>query len=166
MSIIYDALKRIEKKTKDTEYSFDSRKRDTRKSRRIGYILLILLILCLIALFVDKPSTEKSFIERTLTGKHSIQHPKVSRITMTGKEKTPAKVMPLSAPEAEPPTTDKKLPSFYLNGIFFSDGEYLALINDQLVQTGDFIEGAQIQKIDSDGVDIKFGESSFRLSYP
>jgi hypothetical protein len=165
MSIIYDALKRIEKKTKDTEYGFDSRKRDTRKSRRLGCILLILLILCLVALFVDKSSTKKYFIKSTLTDKHTM-YPKVSRITMTGKEKTPAKVVPLSAPKAEPPTTDKKLPLFYLNGIFFSDGEYLALINDQLVQTGGFIEGAQVQKIDSEGVDIKFGESSFRLSYP
>jgi|GEM_PF-4852853 len=165
MSIIYDALKRIEKKAKDTEYSSENAKRDTRKSRRIGYILLILLVLCLVALFVDKSSTKRYFVERSPTDKHPM-FPKVSRIAMTGEEKTPAKVMPLSEPESKPPSADKKLPLFYLSGIFFSDGEYLALINDQLVQADDFIEGAQVQKIDSDGVEIKFGESSFRLSYP
>lgn len=53
-----------------------------------------------------------------------------------------------------------------VTGIFFSDGEYLALINEQVVRKGDFIEGGQIQEIDVKGVRILFEDSSLRLNYP
>lgn len=164
MSIIYDALKRIEQKTKGAQENLGTPKRKAPKSRRIVYVLFALIILCLLTLFVDRPSTEKSFIDRSLIGKQPSSL-KTSLIPPVPKKKVPAKVIPLSAPEKESSAV-KKLPPLYLTGIFFSDGEYLALINDQMVKAGDSVEGIQIEEIDSTGADIKFEGSSFRLNYP
>ena len=131
---------------------------------RIVVVLVVLFILCLLALFVDKPSIEKSFIDRSLIGKQS-RAPKIIQLPSVPKKRIPTKAIPLSAPK-EKSSAAKKLPALYLTGIFFSDGEYLALMNDRIVKVGDFIEEVRIQKIDSDGVDVKFKDSSFRLNYP
>ena len=53
--------------------------------------------------------------------------------------------------------------SLRLNGIIYMDGVYIALINDGILKEGDFIEGARITKISDKRVDLKFKDKSFSL---
>ncbi|MFA6217039.1 MAG: hypothetical protein WDL87_05235 [Candidatus Omnitrophota bacterium] len=55
-----------------------------------------------------------------------------------------------TAPATPPATPDAS--GFVLSGVFFSDNEGFALINNHIVKEGDFIEGAIIQRITIDEV--------------
>lgn len=136
MSIIYDALKRTGVKIKETKNPINPPKRNNSKVPRFAYILCILIMIGLIGYFM---------------GRSSPVAPPAPGILPSKELKT---------------ATGKRLPPLSLTGIFFSDGEYLALINEQAVRKGDFIEGAQIEEIDAKGVQIIFEDSSLRLSYP
>ncbi len=156
MSIIYDALKRIEAKTKNTKESPGGPKPNNSKFlRRIIYIFCIMIVIGFVGYFMGKPSVSPPPSEPLPT----------KELNLPVEVETP---LPPPSPEEELPPSDKDLPLLSLTGIFFSDGQYSALINDQIVKVGDLIEGTQIQvqKIDSKGVDIKFKDSSFRLNYP
>jgi len=144
MSIIYDALKKTESKLEDIK----DRTADLKPNKpKLFFIVYFIFALILIALV----STTTKTISRRLVSK-TAQTPLIS---------TPSSVLDkISLP------TNRELPPLSLTGIFFSDGQAFALINNQMVKAGDFIEDCQILKIDSNGVEIKFEDSSFRLNYP
>lgn len=54
--------------------------------------------------------------------------------------------------------------SLILNGIFFSENEGYALINNQIVKAGDEIEGAVVKRIDLNEVELERAGSVFKLS--
>ena len=143
MSIIYDALKKTETKTKDIEEKIRGPKRNKSKFLKIFFVLCILIIVGFAGFFIGKPSKSPS------SGRRGVLIPKI---------RLPTSVQTKASKESKS--------TLSLNGIMFSDGQYFALINDQIVKAGDFIEGAQIHKIDSAGVEITTEESSYRLSYP
>lgn len=133
MSIIYDALKRVEVKEKGTGGNLSSHpgpKRNKPGLLQLIYLLCILIVFGFLVIFAVN-----SFMGKPLLGK--------------------------------PSKSSAQKPALYLTGIFFSDGRYMALINDRAVKIGDLIEGhGEIYKIDSSGVDIRFKDESFRLNYP
>ena len=161
MSIIYEALKRIEsKKTKDAGNLHSNPQRDNFKFPRMAYIICILIIFILLGVLI---------IKRSFFGNASVSSSRVYEQPSVSKKQVAARIKPISVKEKEIPssTSVKDLPPLSLTGIFFTDGEYMALVNDQMVRAGDFIEEeVQIGKIDSDGMEIKFKGSTFRLSYP
>lgn len=53
---------------------------------------------------------------------------------------------------------------FILKGVLFSKGKGSALINEQVVKEGDFLEGAQVLRITKNGVELKTESSLIRLS--
>ncbi|MFC1658317.1 hypothetical protein ACFL1D_02900 [Candidatus Omnitrophota bacterium] len=164
MSIIYDALKKVEKKPEDTKSPPQKNEPKPRKLLRIFYILFALAIFSLLSLFVDRPSEMKPLIERSLMEKSSRGSFPPS-IPPLPQKRIPATLTYLPQAGRQKPSS-LKLPTLYLSGIFASEGEYLALINDRVVGVGDSIENAKIDKIDSDGVNIKFGGSFYRIEYP
>lgn len=159
MSAIYDALKKDDSQKKVDKENLNNSKRNASKLRRIFYVLIIL---CLFAIFAIQPL--RSLIFNFLPHRY-LKSNFFSKIIffIKGKSGDRIKVMPLT--EAELSVKAKDLPSISLTGIVLIDGQYSALINDQIVKPGDYIQEMQIEKIDSEGVEIKFRGSSFRLNY-
>jgi type II secretory pathway component PulC len=64
--------------------------------------------------------------------------------------------LPLSQPEPaampEEPVKPKK--KFILSGIFFSDNDGYALVNNQIIRENDSIEGAKVKKITANSVEL------------
>ena len=164
MSIIYDALKRVSPQVKDSN-QLESRPegspkpKHNRKLQQLIYVLVAFVFFVLLALFVDRPSSEKSFIDQSY---NVDKKPHSSPL----KKKVASSVKLISSSKNNAAVLFKKLPAFYITGIFFSDGKYIALINDKVIQAGDIIEETEVQRIDAGGVEIKFKDSTFRLNYP
>lgn len=55
-------------------------------------------------------------------------------------------------------------PLLVLNGVFFSRNEGYALINNSIVKENDMINGAIVTRITLDGVELKFQDSVIKLS--
>lgn len=51
-----------------------------------------------------------------------------------------------------------------LNGVFFSEGQKYALINNQIVKVGDSIIGAKVKRITLEEVELEFEGSIIKLS--
>jgi len=51
-----------------------------------------------------------------------------------------------------------------LNGIFFSEGQGYALINNQIVKESDVIDGAKVLKITSDAVELDSSGTKITLT--
>ena len=126
-------------------------KRKNYKSLRIVYIICLLIIfVCLVFSPIKNSFLRKYSGEKASTSKKQ-QMVQARPILVDGEKKS----LPV-----------KDLPSLSITGIFFTDGEYMALVNDKMVRVGDFVEEVQIGKIDSNGVEIEFKGSTFRLNYP
>ncbi|RKY29442.1 MAG: hypothetical protein DRP74_08805 [Candidatus Omnitrophota bacterium] len=142
MSIIYDALKRLEDKSKKhAGLEADRPEGGKSKLSKVVFAVLFLIALSSVSLLVIK------------IYKMPARH-------------TPLASETLRIPNEKISSPRKEASGLSLNGIFFSDGEYLALINDRMVKVGDYIGKAQVVKIEPDGVEVKFKDSTLRLSYP
>lgn len=156
------ALKTTESITKDNKQNLGSL--DPVKSkfpRKIVIITCFLIGLGFVALFVENPFKGKAPIDRAFIPRE------VSKRLSANKKRLPAVITSLAViTDEQSASLIKKIPPLFLSGTFFSDGRYVALINNQVVEIGDSIEGVQIKKIGSNGVAIKFRGSLFQLSYP
>lgn len=134
MSIIYDALKKVETAgIDDSGAKIDKGLDKVIKSKPVIY-LLYALIICLGFLLA-------SFIYRWLLPKPLLSASKHSAEPI---------LLPVS-PEIE---TKKSTSGFNLNGIFFSEDGCYALINNQIVREGDKIAGATVVEITLDAVKL------------
>lgn len=171
MSIIYDALKKIGSKTQAAQVKPESRQPSSKpKFIRLVPVICILISVGVLGLIVFKFSTSKS-------SSLAVQSPNTSPITDKSsstivqrlspvKETSSHEIKPLSVSEDKSSVATKRLPHLSITGIFLGEDKYSALINNQVVEVGDSIKGAQIDKIDFNGVEITFEGSSLRLSYP
>ena len=144
MSIIYDALKKVE-----TSLTGDSKTKIAKgvKSKPKIYLLCALMI-CL-GLFIA------NIFYGWLSPK---KEPYLAPTLPTAALETSISVEP------EMETQKETLPAFTLNGVFFSGGEGYALINNRIVKKGDKIERAGVVQISLDEVDLEFGGSIIKLS--
>jgi hypothetical protein len=55
-------------------------------------------------------------------------------------------------------------PAFVLNGIVISPGSNYALVNNKIVKEGDKIEGVTVVRITKDSVELKDGDTAFKIS--
>ena len=155
MSIIYDALKKVE-----TSQTDDSKtKIDKGFKSKLKIYLLYASMICL-GLFIanifygrllPKPSLNTTDI---VTGG---QPP-------ADKKQTVSSSQPSTEPAALQETQKESPPSFTLNGVFFSGTEGYALINNQIIKKGDKIDGATVVQVLLDEVDLDFGGSIIKLS--
>lgn len=153
MSIIYEALKKIEAKgQKSSEVKLEVKP----KANPRLYLLFALVIGLgfLLANFVFHLFSQPALIKAT-----SLKTPEVKEI---------AKVQP---PSPETSVSELSLPAqkqidpsiFTLNGVFFSENEGYAIINNQIVKTGDLIEGLKVARIDENEVELESEGSSIKL---
>ncbi len=145
MSIINEALKKTEaqlQKNADKENS--SLPAKPAQAKRFILYFLILLTGLLLGNFIF--SLLKHRIQTTQPTK-KVAFP----ITQTT---NPAPIAPLPSPPPTPEITRPSATSFVLNGIFFSDNDSYALINNQIVRANDLVDGAKVGLITANTVEL------------
>ncbi|MDD5408958.1 MAG: hypothetical protein PHC71_02575 [Candidatus Omnitrophica bacterium] len=137
MSIINDALKKTE-----ASIQRNSLKKTPGLDKKPKFKTFLLYSLMLAAILLLG-----GHIFKTLN--HKIVPPQVSE---------PPQAVPIQAPLATPAPLPEEQPKpekkFVLNGIFFSDDNGYALVNNQIVKENDSVEGAKVEKITVDTVEI------------
>lgn len=146
MSIIYDALKKVENSAVLPAQEPDKKRIPGCSKYFISALILALGIFTAYFFFnfLDNKKTA-SPLSSAGKGKAAPSRPQPS-----------ASIKPLPKPETAP--------DFILNGVFFSDNEGYALINNQIVRQGDIIGNAAVSKISEDAVELKAGTSTIKLS--
>ncbi len=147
MSIIYDALKKVE------GIVTASPKTNTGKGLKpkTGIYLLYVLTACFVLFLANYFYVR---LEQRILHKNSDIVPKAK--APLNKKNTLSTNLPSSAKETPP--------LFTLNGVFFSGEEGYALINNRFVRKGDKIEGATVVQILLDEVELESGSSIIKLS--
>jgi hypothetical protein len=168
MSIINDALKKVDQ---SREQKTDAPP-GVKPKRNPALYLAYVVIGCLGFL------TAKSayvFINSYFSARLSQEKPLEKNIGLPV-AKSPIKqirTLPVAVPQPQAQETKKSLrpqsseipdaSGFVLNGVFFSDNIGFALINNHIVKEGDSIEGAVIQKITMDEVDLSINGSTVKI---
>jgi len=163
MSIIYDALKKVE-----TSQTGDSKtKIDTGFKSKLKIYLLYASMICL-GLFIanifygrllPKPSLNTTDI---VTGGQPPADKKQA-VSSSQPPTKPAALQTSASIETKTETQKESPPPFTLNGVFFSGAEGYALINNRVAKKGDKIDGATVVQISLDEVDLEFSGSVIKL---
>lgn len=155
MSIIYEALKKVESSQSQAAAQTGTPQPDKRpKSRRRTYLLFVLAMLAglFAANLLYEWLTPKPAAETTAKRETSPEIPEAP---------TPP---PGPAVEELSETAELSPSSFMLNGIVYSPGgDSYALINNRVVKTGDKVGGATVLEISVDQVDLDLGGSVVKL---
>ena len=156
MSIIYDALKKVEKSGEPALK--DSKPTPAPKNKIRNYLIYILFLT--LGLFASRIFF--TYLNRQPSqAKPAKQTKTISPVNNTPKPPPPQQTQPLpAAVNTEVPAK----PTFILNGIFSSGEESYALINNQIVKLGDKISGAVIKKISPEEVLLDSEGSEIRLT--
>lgn len=156
MSIIYEALKKAEKAINfNANLSSVNKDKDPKSQLklRILYTLVAAVALVMAHLgfgLISKPKNPaKKHPDSVSVAQNPIEQPK------------PVVIPAQNTPAAGAPTEkiQKKLRvSLILNGIFFSEDQGYALINNRIVKEGDVIEGVTVERITLDEVELDAGD--------
>ena len=157
MSIIYDALKKVERSL--GSYQMKSEKKPApRPSAYLFYAAVAVIGIIATGVFYNFFSPRFSLTEETLSPSPKIT--KIPGVSLSVKENSAIFSPPLPLSSQLKNKAIKKLTAaFKLNGVFFSENEGYALINDQIVKEGDTINEATVSKISLDGVELKTSDS-------
>ena len=152
MSIIYDALKKIEKGVNNAPSSGrENRAKEVKIKKRPNPALIYILII-LAGIFAVKTSLALFARPRTEPA-----HPIIPQVAVQT-DITPALDTPpeTALPEEEPAPESNPDPELILNGAYFQRGEGYALINNRIVKAGDTIRGATVKEIGLEKVTLEF----------
>jgi hypothetical protein len=159
MSIIYDALKKVEKSANRDIITEVNKERSGNKL--ISYLLYALVVCAglflanaIFAVFSVPQSTLKPEAPlKAIMPSKAIEQPAVA-----GKSTAfaPAVIEVKKAPE---------IPPLLLNGVFYSKNEGYAIINNRVVKQGDFVDGVKVRKVSLEDVELETsGGLTFKLS--
>lgn len=152
MSIIYDALKKVQKSGQEKilqQVTTQSAKVKTKINPMFIYLLVVCLGLVLgnfAYIFFSHP-------------------PKTNLPPQTINQAKPAPTLnpDISATPTPPPNPE---PTLVLNGVFFEQGEGYALINNQILRVGDEVSNAKVKEIAITGVELEFEGKTIKLASP
>jgi len=148
MSIIYDALKKVEKiRLAEPQVKVNA---GTNKPKLKFKIYLTYALALILGLWV----TDGIFVFFT--------RPPVAKQAPKENIYNYAPVSPAVSQAAAAISSVK--PTFNLNGIFFSEDEGFALINNQIVKVGDDVDGAKVSQISVNEVELDLQGSVIKLS--
>ncbi len=188
MSIIYEALKKVEKsqnppQAPQTETPPAPPKKSLAQQVKTGLILILVLasgifvanlLFNLLHQLALRSHDTKVTVQPQKTPPPVIPHPaKTEEVKKLPEEITS------SAPEPAPlenvqgsilatrknEQKSESAPKLVLNGIFSSNGQSYALINNHILKEGDSINGAIIKRISPAGVDIESADGNRHLSH-
>lgn len=160
MSIIYDALKKVEQSNIKVNKPQDAAGKSQTKHKIKTYLLYVLVV-CAGLFAVNIFFT---FLARPkIISKMDIKPPAAAAVAkQENKQEEPsAAVQP--APAASPVMVTSR-GMLVLNGIFFSQEEGYALINNHIVKAGDTVDGALVKWIGVDEVELEVDGSSVKLN--
>jgi len=172
MSIIYDALKKVDN-SNNKESQEQSNKEDRESKPKTRMYLVYILVTCL-GIFLGNIvfkflSTSNIFLQRPKK--------EAPKVLAKSKPSSPTSSKPAGKkPEANPYQAllrgvlpgaiknEPKPPPWVLNGVFFSQEEGYALINNKIAKEGDVVDGATVKKITLQEVELDSGGSTIKLS--
>lgn len=161
MSIIYDALKKVEASNSQ------NLKVPTPKKPKHNFkiYLLYLLVTCgggIIASIFFGLFTKPSQVVKTSLSTTSVVAENKTTTTESISAETSLKGAEFVSVANQ--TQRQPLPTFVLNGVFFSQDERYALVNNQIVKEGDVIEGVMVKRIALNEVELESEGSIIKLS--
>jgi len=183
MSIIYDALKKVETKVDKPDNNPLQFKIQKQAKPKFSTYLIYALVLCG-GFFAANLLFKFIFPDRQLAPKKEAQPAAAAPLKISPKitpmpeaklqEQKIVNVAPES-PQVIPPsskdnlllpaeTQERTAPLFVVSGVFFSENQGFAIINDRVVKEGDVIEGAKVAQINADGVKLKYENTVINLS--
>lgn len=142
MSIIYDALKKVERADINRQAT-NSAPRKSKPGLNIKILVIYLIAICISIVLANR-----IFVFLSVSP-NKISSPRISSPLASSIASSRA-----PEPKTIPDVPVKSLPVFILNGVFFSGGEGYALIDNQVVKKGDRVNGAIVQSITMDEVDL------------
>jgi hypothetical protein len=158
MSIIYDALKKVEKKVHPAQNETQGISVEKKRNPALTSYVVPVLIACFLIVAVGILFT---------TMRQKPQAPLAAPLKVSPQVSLPAAapvVTQTPLPQTEASSQPSQPPQLTLNGIFFSqDGGY-ALINNEIVREGDVVQGVTVLRILADEVDLDYNGSPFKLS--
>lgn len=133
---------------------------------KLFFLAAIILVVCPVAK-ADQPSLDdRQFLEGINTVKNpfddGLPKPVIVEAPVKPKPK-PIVIVPKLKPKPEAPPPDITLPSLTLQGVVVGGDVQNAIINNQVVILGTFIEGAQVESINKQGVELLFRGKKFFL---
>lgn len=165
MSIIYDALKKLEKSNAAAPEIKPAASKHSKVTVYLVYLFVAMLgaltTKILFGVITNYPQKGKLTVAKNLGSTPNKTPDKLP-------EALPALALPVSsagivsAQTADARKTD--LPRLVLSGIVFSPYNSYALINNKIVKQGDKINGATVERINEDNVELKTENSSFKLT--
>lgn len=166
MSIIYDALKKVEKSHNiSPETKLD---KDYKPKSKIKIYLLYGLMACSVFFiasiffaFLQKPLQSNP---RVLAKNQSQPNLKPDVNIVKEPRREPPSTETITAIQNKPEPLEKPKAPLTLNGVFFSQDEGYALINNQIVKEGDIVEGAKVERITLEEVELVFEGKPIKLS--
>lgn len=175
MSIIHDALKKIQKDINKSAKAEETRpaeeNRDTRKKPGLSRktVLLSALAVCSVLfivstflIFFRQPKRAQSALGPTasVSQKTGIIAPVMQEI----KKMTLLKDNPITSAISK--TTRIATGTLVLNGVLLSGSQSYALINDQIVKVADVIDGAIVKQIEEEEVVLERDNALIKLTLP
>ncbi len=142
MSIINEALKKTEEHLQKNTAKATPLPLKPSGPKSVLLYILILLIGFLLSNFIITLLRNKT---------QTIQTPKKNTDAATQIIIPPSPPILPSLPEEEHKPIE---PSFVLNGIFFSDNDGYALVNNQIVRENDYVDGAKVGEITANSIEL------------
>jgi len=162
MSIIYDALKKVEATAANDPKTEIKKSTKPKTNIYLLYALMICLVLFIANIFYGLISKKTPL---KITGIATKTQPNVDRKELISQPSGKTPVPEINASMGNGTETPKETsPSFVLNGVFFSGAEGYALINNRIVKKGDKVDGATVTQIFLDEVELDFDGSAIKLS--
>lgn len=147
MSIIYDALKKVEVTIDKTPTVKVNKERKSRFKTYLMYVSVICVGFFVAYIFFG-------LFTKLLKTSTTVQPDVIQKEA--------------DLPPPAPPSTDIQRPlaqpSLTLNGVFFSEDQGYALINNRIVKEGDLIDGVTVVRITLEEIDLNFQGQDIKLS--
>ncbi|HNX82108.1 MAG TPA: general secretion pathway protein GspB [Candidatus Omnitrophota bacterium] len=166
MSIIYDALKKVEAKV-SLSVSHDAAEVKMKKPLNVKLLVICGLVACvgigiahLIFSAVVSTIPDKVEANRVLPVAGVVKQPAPITPSTQVPQASGAGTQPVV--ETEPPAEES--PQLVLNGVFFSEDGGYALVNNKIISQGEEINGAKVTQITQEEVVFDFKGKEIRLS--
>jgi len=172
MSIIYDALKKVEQSNSEATGSQASLNKPHKHSLKtyLLYILAVCAGLFAVNIFFSFLTHPKNISKANVNPAAAVPLTKAQPKQEAPKQAILPQQAQVNAPATQNPAltgSPVKMVStglLILNGIFFSENEGYALVNNHIVKEGDVVGGATVKRISADEVELEADGSSVILT--
>ena len=148
MSIIYDALKKVEHSNLK---NLDKSKKETKKTK---FPYLIFALVVTVGFFIAKVLFDIFGLPLT---KDIANNTFKDNLKPRSKSTAPVVInQPVTKGAYLEQVQEKSYPNLLLNGIFYDGQQYYAIINNKILKEGESIEGARLIRILSNRVELEF----------